>query len=252
MAVEIILKLCMSGRKNMIEQFLGDIFSFNTIGLLIALVLLEASLSVDNAVALASLVQEIDNRKHQQLALNWGLVFAFFLRVGLLLTATWVIQYWQFALLGALYLLWMVTRYFWEKFLEEEEKELSSFMPVWQQPNTLWQVVPLIAFTDLAFSLDSVTAAVAISDRTWLIISGIFFGAIALRFLAGLFLHWLEKFPYLQDAAYLTILMVSLRLLFKVISPEFEMPEWLTLSLMAGLFTWGFSKQTRLEVNMDS
>jgi predicted tellurium resistance membrane protein TerC len=57
----------------MIESLLGysgDIFSFNTIGLLIALVLLEASLSLDNAVALASLVQEIDDRNHQQLALN--------------------------------------------------------------------------------------------------------------------------------------------------------------------------------------
>lgn len=238
----------------MIEQlagYEGTLFSLNTIGLLLALVGLEASLSADNAVALATLVRKMEDLDHQRQALNWGLVFAFILRIGLLLTAAWVIQFWQVALAGALYLLWMVTHHFWQKFSNQEDNTEINEIP-WQRPHTLGQVIPLIAVTDLVFSLDSVTAAVAISNQIWLILTGVLLGMIALRFLAELFLHWLEKFPYLQDAAYLAILMVSLRMLLKVLSPDFDTPEWLFLSLMAGLFTWGFSKQTLLEIDMDS
>jgi predicted tellurium resistance membrane protein TerC len=107
----------------------------------------------------------------------------------------------------------------------------------------------LLGLTDLAFSLDSVTAAVALSNQTWLILTGVLIGVIALRFLAELFLHWIKKFPYLQDAAYLVILTVGLRMLYKVVSPDVEIPDWLALTLMAGLFTWGFSKQAVLEID---
>jgi predicted tellurium resistance membrane protein TerC len=87
--------------------YAGEGFSLNTLGVLLALVALETSLSADNAVALATLVQHMEDREHQRRALNWGLVGAFLLRITLLLTATWVIQFWQFALAGALYLLWL-------------------------------------------------------------------------------------------------------------------------------------------------
>jgi YkoY family integral membrane protein len=211
------------------------------------LVALEASLSADNAVALATIVQEMEDPEHQRRALNWGLVAAFILRICLLLTAAWVIQFWQFALAGALYLLWMAANYFWQRFSASQvDAEFSD--SVWQQPNSLWQVVPLIALTDLAFSLDSVTAAVAISNETWLILTGVLLGVITLRFLAGLFVEWLTKFPYLQDAAYLAVLAVGLRMLCKVFLPDSVPPEWIVLTLMAGLFAWGFSKRVLPEV----
>jgi YkoY family integral membrane protein len=235
----------------MLEQlagYQGAILSFNTLGILIVLVALEASLSADNAVAIATLVQDLDNPDHQRHALNWGLVFAFVLRIGLLLTATWVMQFWQVALAAALYLLWMAINYFLKKFADSEE-EISQSNESWQASNSLWSIIPLIALTDLAFSLDSVTAAVALSNQTWLILTGVLIGVIALRFLAELFLHWIEKFPYLQDAAYLVILTVGLRMLCKVISPDVEIPDWLALTLMTGLFTWGFSKQAVLEID---
>jgi predicted tellurium resistance membrane protein TerC len=80
--------------------------------------------------------------------------------------------------------------------------------------------------------------------------TGILLGFIAIRFLAEIFLHELEKFPFLQDAAYLSVLMVGLRLLFKIFAPEFDVPEWLILGMMAGLFAWGFSKQALVETDI--
>lgn len=230
--------------------YAGEGFSLNTLGVLLALVALETSLSADNAVALATLVQHMEDREHQRRALNWGLVGAFLLRITLLLTATWVIQFWQFALGGALYLLWLGTKHFWQRFFSSEVDSQNGDS-LRNQGNSLWQVIPLIALTDLAFSLDSVTTAVALSSETWLVLTGCMIGVITLRFLAGLFVELLAKFTYLQDAAYLTVLAVGMQLLFKALLPDYEPPEWTVLTLIAVLFAWGFSKRALPEPQGD-
>ncbi|HEY9649959.1 MAG TPA: hypothetical protein V6C95_04800, partial [Coleofasciculaceae cyanobacterium] len=71
---------------------------------LLILVALEAVLSADNAIALAAIAQGLEDGRMQRNALNLGLVVAYVLRITLILTATWVVQFWQFELLGAAYL----------------------------------------------------------------------------------------------------------------------------------------------------
>ena len=225
-----------------LAEYAGESLSLNIFGLLLALVAMETVLSADNAVALATLVQDLENREHQRQALNWGLIVALLLRVSLLLTATWVIQFWQFELLGAIYLLWLSTKYFWERFSSSEVDSQIGNRPT-QGLNSFWQVVPLIAMTDLAFSMDSVTTAVALTNRTWLVLIGCLMGVISLRFLSGLFVRLLERFAYLEAAAYLSVLAVGMRLLFKVIFPSYVPPDWFVLTLMAVLFIWGFSER---------
>lgn len=237
----------------MIEQFAeyaGESFSPNTLGILIALVAMETSLSADNAVALAALVQHIEDPEHQCRALNWGLVGAFILRITLLFAATWVIQFWQFALAGALYLLWLGAKHFWQRFFSREIDSEESHQKK-PQSNSLWQIIPLIALTDLAFSLDSVTTAVALSSKAWLVLIGGIMGVIALRFLVDLFVQWLTMFTYLQDAAYLTVVGVGIKLLCRALLPDYAPPEWMMLTLIAVLFTWGFSKRVAPEVQGD-
>lgn len=87
-------------------------FGTDTLLLLPVLVALEAVLSADNAIALAAIAQGLLDPALQRRALNIGLVFAYILRMSLILTATWVADYWQFELAGALYLLWLVFQYF--------------------------------------------------------------------------------------------------------------------------------------------
>lgn len=101
----------------------------------------------------------------------------------------------------------------------------------------------MIALTDLAFSLDSVTTAIAISQELWLIILGVTISLIALRFLAGLFIQWLQEFTHLEDAGYLAVALVGLRLLLRVVSPNLVPPEWMMVSMIAALFAWGFSQR---------
>ena len=219
-------------------------YLLNTGLILLALVALETVLSADNAVALAALVQPLPSHKQQQQALNWGLIVAFVLRIVLLLAATWIIQFWQFECIGALYLLWLAGRHFWEQLQSNPSNEENLTLAVSNQ-STFWRVIPLIALTDLAFSLDSVTTAVAFSDRLWLVITGCSIGVITLRYLASLFIRWLDEFVYLQNAAYLTVFGVGFRLLCKALQPDLVPPDWMVLAMIGGLFIWGFSKRSQ-------
>lgn len=209
--------------------------------LLPVLIALEVVLSADNAIALAAIAQGLDSAKMQRSALNIGLIAAFSLRIVLILTATWVIRFWQFEFLGAVYLLWLVFQYFTS---DEDSKNHHHHGPRF---SSVWQAIPMIAVTDLAFSLDSVTTAIAISQETWLVLTGGMIGVITLRFMAGLFIRWLDEYVYLEDAGFVTVGLVGLRLLLRVINPEFVPPEWLMISLIAALFIWGFSKRTDSE-----
>lgn len=206
-----------------------------TLFLLLVLVALEAVLSADNAIALAALSQSLQNPKLERRALNIGLGIAYGLRMLLIVSATWIIQFWQFELAGALYLLWLSWQYFTAKQADQGDRTMAA--------KSLWQVIPAIAVTDLAFSLDSVTTAIAISQDLWLILLGGTIGIVALRFLAGLFILWLEEFLYLEDAGYIAVALVGSRLLLRVVAPVLVPPEWFMVSLIALIFAWGFSQR---------
>ncbi|WP_055077015.1 TerC family protein [Pseudanabaena sp. 'Roaring Creek'] len=230
----------------MFEQFLDtNALSFRpeVIPILGVLILLEAILSADNAIALAAIVRSLPDPKQEQWALRYGLIGAFVLRIVLIFTATWVIKYWQFELAGAVYLLWLSGKFF----LEKSQEDHDTKNPV-RMASKLWQVVALVSLTDLAFSLDSVTAAVAVAEETWLVLIGGVVGIIALRFLAELFIKWLSEFTHLESAGYLIVLLVGIRLFIKVVSDSLVPPEWLMLSCIGLVFLWGFSKREPLEI----
>ncbi|HAA32864.1 MAG TPA: hypothetical protein DCE56_40565 [Cyanobacteria bacterium UBA8553] len=212
---------------------------------LLVLVALEAVLSADNAIALAAIARGLEDTRLQRQALNFGLAVAYILRMTLILTATWVVQFWQFELLGAAYLLWLVFQHF----TSEEDEEHQHHGPRF---TSLLQAIPIIAVTDLAFSLDSVTTAIAISDQTWLVLTGGTIGVITLRFMAGLFIRWLTIYVHLEDAGYITVGFVGLRLLVRALKPELVPPEWLMIAAIALVFIWGFSKRTKEESSIES
>ncbi len=206
---------------------------------LLILVALEAVLSADNAIALAAIARGMEDKQLQSRALNFGLAAAYVLRITLILTATWVVKFWQFELLGAAYLLWLVFEYFTSDEDEQHHHHGLKF-------TSLWQAIPMIAVTDLAFSLDSVTTAIAISDQTWLVLAGGTIGVITLRFMAELFIRWLKEYVYLEDAGYITVALIGLRLLVRAINSELVPPEWLMIAIIALIFVWGFSKRSEL------
>lgn len=223
-----------------IFDYLHFHFSIEAPIVLLVLIFLEAVLSADNAIALAAIAQGLENKDLEGKALNIGLVVAYVLRITLLLTATWVQQFWQFELLGAVYLLWLVFQHFTSEEGEDNQHHGPRF-------NSLWEVIPIIALTDLAFSLDSVTTAIAVSNETWLVLTGTTIGVVTLRFMAGLFIRWLDEYVYLEDAGYITVALVGLRLLLKVVNDSLVPPQWVMITAIALILAWGFSKRTHSE-----
>jgi YkoY family integral membrane protein len=225
---------------------LSPTFGGDTLLLLPVLIMLELVLSADNAIALAAIAQGLEGDALQKKALNIGLLAAFGLRITLILAAQWVLDLWQFEVAGALYLLWLVYQHFVAGSTDEEgEKHGPRF-------TALWQAIPTIALTDLAFSLDSVTTAIALSKDVYIVLLGGTIGIVALRFMAGLFIRWLEIYVHLEDAGFITVAFVGIRLLVRVINPELVPPEWVMVSLIFALFAWGFSKKTVEAVSDDT
>jgi len=224
-----------------IFDYLDFHFSLEALIVLLILVLLEALLSADNAIALAAIAKGLEDKELERKALNFGLVVAYVLRISLILTATWVQQFWQFELLGAAYLLWLVFQHFTSEEANDDHHHGPRF-------TSLLQAIPVIAFTDLAFSLDSVTTAIAVSQEKWLVLTGATIGIITLRFMAGLFIRWLDEYENLEDAGYVTVALVGLRLLLKVVNDSFVPPEWIMIAAIFLILGWGFSKRVGTEL----
>ncbi len=212
--------------------------------LLPVLVGLEVVLSADNAIALAAIAKGLKNPDQQKQALNLGLVFALIFRVGLILISRWVLGFRPLMAAGAAYLLWLCGQHFISNKSEEEESNQAS--TAFGVDRKLATTAISIALTDLAFSLDSVAAAVAVSDKLWLVITGGVIGVVALRLSSNLFISMLNNFPRLESAGYLAVGLVGLQLLTRVIFPTIELPQWLLLSLVSILFLWGFTNRRRL------
>ena len=223
--------------------------------LLPLLVALEAVLSADNAIALAAIARGLEDPARQRQALNLGLALALVFRLGLIVAARWVLNFWPLQLAAASYLLWLCGRHLLLVCSEPEEGAgeagaadgaATAGLEAAEKHGSLHHaglgsIVATLALTDLAFSLDSVAAAVAVSDRLWLVMAGGVIGVIALRLTAELFIRWLEVYKHLETAGYLAVGLVGMKLLLRLGLPQVVPPEWLLLLLVAALFTWGFS-----------
>lgn len=208
--------------------------------LLPVLVALELVLSADNAIALAAVARKQHDPIKEKKALDLGISIAFFLRVGLILLAQWVLAFKPLQLLAGVYLLWLFLSHLWFKPSAPESSSGSSG----QAPSISFaRTIVALALTDLAFSVDSVAAAVAISDQLILVITGAFIGVVALRFTSGLFIRWLDIYTRLETAGYLAVGLVGVKLIGTLVVSHFHPPAWWTLLTVALLMIWGFSER---------
>ena len=222
------------------------------------LVVLEVVLSADNAIALAAISRRLQDPQKQRQALNFGLLLALGFRIVLIIAARWVLRFWPLQLMAAAYLLWLsgshllagdqapgadsATAESPAVVAADGQAPLPAGVPdASGQIRRLVGVVVTLGLTDLAFSLDSVAAAVAVTDRLALVMAGGVIGVVALRLTAELFIRWLEEFRHLETSGYLAVALVGIRLLVRVINPDLVLPEWAVLLSVAVIFAWGFS-----------
>ncbi len=165
--------------------------------IILSLIILEGLLSVDNALVLAAMVKHLPE-KQQSLALKAGLIGAYVLRgvallfVGFLIANPWV------RLVGGGYLIYLMCSHLGVG--EEGEGDAHQ-----SKAAGFWATVAAVELADLAFSIDNVIAAVALSPKMWVVVLGVFIGILAMRFVAGAFIKLLDKFPILAKIAYVLV-----------------------------------------------
>ena len=216
--------------------------------LLPIIISLELVLSADNAVALASITKNLSTIDLQKKALNIGIFIALILRILVILTAQFILDFWPVKLIGGIYLISLsISKFISINNYPSSHDNLKKNN--YKSSTSLIKVILLLSVTDLAFSIDSITAAVAISDQFLLVITGAIIGVIALRFTSGLFIKWLEIYANLEKAGYIAVCIIGVKLIIQLILYKLVIPEYLFFLVMLFLFLWGFSSKENITEN---
>ena len=198
--------------------------------LIVQLIFLEGILSIDNAAVLGAMVTPLPNNVpvpwpgwlkkngvhldpilgHQRMAaLKVGLLGAYMGRASMLLIASYLTENMWLQLLGGGYLIYLAMEFLASSHDDEGANEAEALR---MGQRGFWGVVLMVELADLAFSLDNVVAAVALSKEMWVVLLGVGLGILTMRFAAGIFSQMIEREPILESVAYVIVLTIGLRL----------------------------------------
>lgn len=198
-------------------EVLSDPVSWGLIG---SLVILEGLLSADNALVLAVMVKPLPEKQRKK-ALFYGLFGAYAFRFIAIGIGVFLIKLWWVKVIGAAYLAWLAVRYFLDRRKENsndeaEAKEIRKEGLFIRLFGNFWGTVASVELMDIAFSVDSVLAAFGISEKVWILLLGGMLGVLMMRGIAGIFLKLIERIPELETAAYVLILIISVKMFLSI------------------------------------
>jgi len=212
---------------------------FVTISLL---VVLEGLLSADNALVMAILVLGLPRKDHKK-ALRYGLIGGFVFRIAATLLAVYLIQVAWVKLLGGLYLLYLTYAHFWGHEAGADRRQAPKAKP-WLGMSTFWATVVRVEMINLAFSIDSILVAVAMSPKRWVVITGGILGIVAMRLVVGQLLTLVQRYPTLVDGAFVIIAWVGAKLCLDFLHDAgvigVEIPHVLSIGLIIVIFVVAF------------
>lgn len=186
---------------------LSSIFTLQAAYVVIALILIEGLLSVDNALAIAALASHLEEKK-RKVAMTIGYAGAYGFRILALMLAGVIINNHYLMAFGAAYLIWLMCNHFAEN--EEEEEHPGG---EGRTKHSFAKTIAMIAFLDLSLSFDNVVAAVAFArENIYLVYLGVTIGIITLRLVAGYCITLLERHPWLEHTAFLLVGFVGMLL----------------------------------------
>jgi YkoY family integral membrane protein len=238
--------LCRPLDRDSIERFAhGKVRSFVPIDITLAdlvtigmLVLLEGLLSADNALVLAILVLGLP-REQQARALRYGIVGAFVFRIIAILLASVLMQVAWVKLVGGLYLGYLAWAHFARPHggsRTDVPKATAAF-----GLTAFWATVARVELVDVAFSVDSILVAVALSPKLWVVVTGGLLGIVMMRLVAGRMIELIRRYPALVDGAFIIIAWVAVKLVAEyahnIHLVEWQIPKSVSLGLIAVIFT---------------
>lgn len=178
------------------------------------LVFLEGLLSADNALVLALMVRHLP-KKEQRGVLRWGIWGAVAFRLVAVAASAYLLKFWIFKILGGGYLLYLALKHF-----VHSGSDAAAGTGGWGR--TFWGTVAAVTFADIAFSIDSILAAVAMADdfparfgdrgKLFIVFVGGVLGIITMRFVVRYFVILLDRLPGLAQGAYVLVAWIGLKL----------------------------------------
>lgn len=189
-------------------------------GLILSLVVLEGLLSADNALVLAVLVKHLPEKQRKK-ALLYGLIGAYLFRFIFIGIGVYLVKFWFVKVLGAAYLMWISIDYFRKKGGgDDEAKEFNKQGVLVRMFGMFWGTVVAVELMDIAFSVDSILAAFAVSSEVWVLLIGGMLGILMMRTIAGVFVTLIDKVPELETTAFILIFIIALKMLLSVFHIE--------------------------------
>ena len=101
-----------------------------------------------------------------------------------------------------------------------------------------WSTVVSVELLDLAFSVDSILAALAVSEKVWILLLGGMLGILMMRTVARLFLTLIDKVPELENTAYILIGIISAKMMASVFGFELSHVAFFSIIVLAFIITF--------------
>jgi len=188
---------------------------------LLTLTLLEVVLGVDNVIFISILSSKL-RASEQERARRVGLTLAMFMRIGLLLTLSWIIGLTAPLLIiasnelsgrdliliaGGLFLLGKSTSEIHE-LLEGDEAHKTT-----RTAASFGSVIAQILALDVVFSLDSVLTAVGLAEQLWVMIVAIVVAVAIMLVSSGYIAEFVNRHPTLKMLALSFLLLIGTSLI---------------------------------------
>jgi len=207
------------------------------------LALLEGLFSADNALVLAVMVRHLAV-KEQRRVLRYGIWGAVGFRLVAVLCSSILLRFWYCKVAGGVYLLYLAIKHFvWESNDRSAPQVGANVTGPGSERSDqgFWRTVISVTLADIAFSIDSILAAVAMSDsfparfgpwgKLFIVYLGGVLGIITMRFVVRYFVLLLERFPGLAEGAYYLVGWIGLKLVINGFHDAeyttYHVPEWL-------------------------
>jgi predicted tellurium resistance membrane protein TerC len=201
---------------------LTDLLTVENLLALLTLTGMEIVLGIDNIVFIAILSGKLPVEQRAT-ARRLGLMGAMIMRIGLLLTITWVMGLTQplvtamgrsfsgrdlILLLGGLFLLGKATRELHERL---ESNETIPGMTATDGASLAGTVVQIMLL-DIVFSLDSVITAVGMAQAVVIMVAAVVLAVVVMLVFANGISHFIERHPTLKVLALSFLLLIGVML----------------------------------------
>ncbi len=184
----------------------------------LALIVLEIVLGIDNLVFLSILTEKLP-REQRKRARRWGLTFAWMTRLMLLASAVWIVKFTQplftmgglafsgrdiFLFLGGAFLIAKATQEIHYEMSEEIEEKKVLLKSV-----TFQRVVIQVALMDVVFSLDSVLAAIGLTQHFTVMAIAITCAILVMVYASEAVSLFIEKHPTIKMLALSFLILIG-------------------------------------------